>query len=96
MAKVRSRDTKPEVLVRKLAFSLGFRFRTNVKDLPGKPDIAIKSRKKAVFIHGCFWHRHKGCRMASFPASNVEYWTEKFAYNTARDRKHMASYKQMG
>jgi len=96
MAKVHGKDTKPELIVRKLAFSLGFRFRVNAKALPGKPDLSIKSRKKAIFVHGCFWHRHEGCKLASTPVSNLEYWLSKFEGNMARDRKHLANYKAMG
>lgn len=96
MSKIRSRDTKPEMIVRQLAFSLGFRFRVNAKDLPGKPDLSIKSRKKAIFVHGCFWHRHDGCKLASSPASNLNYWEPKFASNVARDKQHMVRYALMG
>jgi len=96
MARVRSRDTKPEMVVRRLAFGLGFRFRVNAKDLPGKPDLSIKRRKKAIFVHGCFWHRHDGCKQASTPVSNLDYWLPKFETNIARDRKNLAVYKAMG
>ena len=96
MAAVRSRDTKPELLVRRLIHAKGFRFRIAVKSLPGKPDVAIKSKKKAIFVHGCFWHRHEGCKHASVPASNKKYWTAKFAGNVLRDAAHFASYRAMG
>lgn len=96
MRAVRSKDTKIELVVRKLAHSMGFRFRVNVKDLPGKPDLAIKSRKKAIFVHGCFWHRHLGCKRASTPVSNQDYWIKKFSLNVERDRRIMQSYADMG
>lgn len=96
MARVQSKDTKPEMIVRKIAFSLGFRYHINSKNLPGKPDLSIKSRKKAVFVHGCFWHRHEGCKMASTPVSNTEYWTKKFLGNQTRDRAIIEKYKEMG
>jgi DNA mismatch endonuclease, patch repair protein len=96
MRSVRSKDTRPELIVRKVAHSLGFRFRVNVRDLPGCPDLAIKSRKKAIFVHGCFWHRHQNCRRATTPQSNHEYWSKKFAGNIERDDRTMAAYRAMG
>lgn len=95
MRRVRSQNTKPEIVVRKMASALGFKYRLNAKNLPGKPDLSNKSRKKAIFVHGCFWHRHANCKMASTPASNMEYWTKKFESNVVRDRKNMAQYKSM-
>lgn len=96
MRAVASRNTSPELAVRRLAHGLGFRFRVNVKSLPGTPDIAIKSRSKVVFVHGCFWHRHPRCKRASIPASNHKYWEEKFARNVARDKRTLAEYRKMG
>ena len=85
MASVKRRDTKPEILVRKAAHRLGLRFRLQVAALPGKPDLVFPKRRTAVFVHGCFWHRHPGCRMASTPKTRVEFWTEKFDRNVQRD-----------
>lgn len=96
MRSVRSKNTKPEMAVRKAAFALGFRFRIHVKDLPGTPDIAIKSRKKAIFVHGCFWHRHKHCKRATMPSTNVEFWFAKFARNIERDRAILRAYRRIG
>lgn len=90
MAKVRSRDTKPELAVRRMAFSLGCRYRVNVQDLPGKPDIAVRSRKKAIFVHGCFWHQH-GCEATRAPGSNLKYWNPKLKRNIQRDAENIAA-----
>ncbi len=88
MRAIRSKGTKPEILVRRLAHSLGFRYRLHRKDLPGKPDLAFISRRKAIFVHGCFWHQHAGCPEGKIPASNVAYWGPKLARNGERDRKN--------
>lgn len=87
MAGIRARDTKPEVLVRKLLFAEGFRFRLHRKDLPGSPDIVLPSRRVAVFVHGCFWHAHAGCRFAKIPATRREFWENKLATNVERDTR---------
>ncbi len=84
MAKVKSRDTKPEKKVRSLLFSLGFRFRLCQKNLPGKPDIVLKKYKTVIFVHGCFWHGHENCKNARIPKSNVEFWKNKIEYNKQR------------
>lgn len=81
MSKVSGKDTKPEILVRKFLFSKGFRYRKNVKDLPGKPDIVLPKYKAIIFVHGCFWHGHESCEAAKLPTSNIDYWTEKIASN---------------
>lgn len=96
MARVRSKDTQPEIAIRKLLSSLGFHYRIHSKTLPCSPDISNKKRKKAIFIHGCFWHRHPGCKRASFPTTNVEYWEKKFARNVERDRRCLNAYREMG
>lgn len=96
MSKVRSRDTKPEMFVRKIVSSLGFRYRLHNRNLPGKPDLSNATRKKAIFVHGCFWHRHANCKMASVPASNKEYWKEKFRRNKLRDQAALDALKKMG
>ena len=86
MAKIRSRDTKPEEYIRKLLFSQGYRYRKNVSNLPGHPDAWMAKYNTAVFVHGCFWHRHEGCKYAYTPKSRVEFWTDKFRKNIERDR----------
>ena len=85
MSRIRSRDTKPEVLVRKYLFSRGLRFRKNDKRLPGHPDVVLPKYRAAVFVNGCFWHQHEGCRHAGIPDDNREYWEEKFRRNKKRD-----------
>jgi len=89
MAKVRGENTSPERLVRSLIHKMGYRFRLNVKDLPGKPDIVLKKHKKVIFVHGCFWHQHEGCPHAARPSSNTEYWNKKLDRNMLRDRENM-------
>ena len=88
MGRVRSKDTKPEVRTRSAAHALGHRFRIHVADLPGKPDLANKARRWAIFVHGCFWHSHEKCRLASKPRSNTGYWSNKLARNQERDAIH--------
>lgn len=85
MSAIRSRNTKPELYLRKLLFAEGLRYRTNVKKLPGCPDMYFARYRTAVFVHGCFWHRHEGCRYAYMPKSRVEFWHKKFETNTSRD-----------
>ena len=87
MAAVRSENTRPEILVRRTLFSLGFRFRLHRKDLPGCPDIVMPKYRIAIFVNGCFWHAHAGCRRASVPESHRDFWTEKLKRNTERDRR---------
>lgn len=91
MAAIPSKDTGPEMIVRKLVHSLGYRYRLHSAKLPGKPDLVFPGRHKAIFVHGCFWHRHKGCPKTSIPMTRIEFWREKFQANVARDRrvKHM-------
>jgi len=96
MARIRSKNTQPEVLTRSAVQALGLRFRNNVDDLPGKPDLANKTRKWAIFVHGCFWHSHAGCRLASSPKSNTGYWTEKLTRNKARDVDKIAALDAKG
>lgn len=96
MAKVKSKNTKPELLVRKLIFSLGYRYRLHSAKLPGSPDLVFSSRKKVIFVHGCFWHRHEGCRRATTPQSKQEYWNGKFARTVERDRANIVALKSMG
>jgi len=96
MSRVRSKNTKPEVTVRRLLHSLGYRFRLHRDDLPGKPDIVLPKYRTAVFVHGCFWHRHVGCKRCTTPSSNYEYWTGKFARNVDRDRRNRAALEALG
>jgi DNA mismatch endonuclease (patch repair protein) len=85
MSGIRGRDTKPEVIVRKYLHAHGLRYRIASKNLPGKPDIVLSKYRAVVFVHGCFWHRHKGCRYATIPATNTDFWQAKFDSNTRRD-----------
>lgn len=85
MAAIRSKDTKPEVYLRKLLFARGFRYRIAAKNIPGHPDVFLRKYNTAIFIHGCFWHRHKGCRYAYTPKSRVDFWQKKFDDNIHRD-----------
>ena len=86
MAGIRGRDTKPELLVRKYLHAMGLRFRLKSK-LPGKPDLVFPKYGTAVFVHGCFWHRHTGCKYAATPSTNEPFWTQKFLDNVARDKR---------
>lgn len=96
MSRVRSKDTAPEKMVRSWLHARGFRFRLHRKDLPGCPDIVLPKYKTVIFVHGCFWHRHEGCKRASTPATNVEFWTEKFRKNVERDAKTKKELKALG
>ncbi len=96
MARIRSKDTSPEIRVRSAVHALGLRFRKHVADLPGKPDLANRSRKWAVFVHGCFWHSHEGCGLASKPKTNSAYWTPKLQRNKDRDRDKIRELENLG
>jgi DNA mismatch endonuclease (patch repair protein) len=85
MSGIRGRDTKPEMVVRRALFAAGFRFRLHRRDLPGVPDVVLPGRRVAVFVHGCFWHRHGGCRYAKLPSTRQEFWKAKLEGNAARD-----------
>lgn len=85
MARVRGTNTKPELLVRQLLHALGYRFRLHRRDLAGSPDIVLPRHRRVVFVHGCFWHRHEGCRLASSPKTRKDFWEAKFARNVKRD-----------
>lgn len=87
MSRIRSSNTSPELALRRALHALGFRFRLHRKDLPGKPDIVLPRYRAAVFVHGCFWHRHAGCKIATTPKSNTGFWVEKFDRNVARDNR---------
>lgn len=96
MGRIRSKDTKPEVKTRSAVHALGRRFRIHVADLPGKPDLANKARRWVIFVHGCFWHSHENCQLASKPRSNVSYWGEKIAWNQLRDAAHEHDLRELG
>lgn len=96
MRAVKSRDTAPEMIVRRCAHGLGYRYSLARRDLPGKPDLAFVSRKKAIFVHGCFWHGHDCKRGARAPAANAAYWSAKIARNAARDASSLRALKALG
>lgn len=96
MSHVKSKNTKPEVLVRRFLFAHGFRFRLYRKDLPGKPDIVLPKYKTAIFINGCFWHGHKNCKYAKLPETNHEFWLTKINGNIQRDITTSAKLTEMG
>jgi DNA mismatch endonuclease (patch repair protein) len=96
MSRIRGSDTIPEKIVRSLLRAEGCRYRTNVRNLPGKPDIVLPALKIAVFVHGCFWHRHKNCRFTTNPKSNSEFWVGKFARTVERDHEHVRALKKSG
>lgn len=96
MSRVKGKDTKPEEIVRKYLFSQGFRYRKNDKRLPGKPDIVLPKYKTVIFINGCFWHKHEGCKYFVWPKSNSEFWKEKIESNIVRDKKQYEELKNAG
>ena len=96
MSKIKSKDTLPEIRLRKALWRIGYRYRLHYKSLPGKPDIVIPKYKIVIFVHGCFWHRHKNCIEASRPKTNSEYWETKINKNIERDKKHRKEIKKKG
>lgn len=96
MRRVRQRDTDPELVVRRVAHALGYRFRLHRRDLPGTPDLVFPRYRVALFVHGCFWHRHEGCPRATTPKSRRDYWLPKFAANVERDRRKEEALKSLG
>ena len=96
MKSIVSDGTKPELVLRKYLFSKGFRYRKNYKQLPGRPDIVFIKKKIAIFIHGCFWHQHKNCKITNKPRSNTTFWKEKFAKNLERDKRNQKDLREMG
>ena len=96
MSHIKSKNTKIEIKVRKYLFSKGFRYRVNEKDLPGKPDIVLKKYKTVIFVNGCFWHRHKNCKLATTPKTNTEYWVNKFNHNIENDQKNYEKLNVLG
>ena len=96
MRRIRKADTKPELFVRRLAHSLGYRYRIHRKDLPGTPDLVFPGRKKVIFVHGCFWHQHEGYRLQSQPRSRHDYWVPKLKRNVERDAQNLAALAELG
>ena len=96
MRAIRSKGMKPELTVRKIVRSLGFGYRLHRKDLPGKPDLVFVGRRKAIFVHGCFWHQHYGCREGRLPGSNSAYWEPKLARNVERDATNIEALQAKG
>jgi len=94
MSQVKSKNTKPELLVRKYLHAQGFRYRLNDKKLPGKPDIVLPKYKTVILVHGCFWHGHKNCKYATIPKTRTEWWTNKINYNQLNDKKAIALLKK--
>ncbi len=96
MATIRSKDTRPELLLRRFLHRKGFRFRLHVRELAGRPDIVLSGRRIALFVHGCFWHQHAGCALAAVPASNRAFWKKKLEDNRLRDSRQIAVLRQDG
>ena len=96
MSRIRGKDTKPEMMVRRIAHAMGLRFRLHRRDLPGCPDLVFPKYKTVIFVHGCFWHRHDGCRKATMPKSNIQFWESKFVRNVSRDQFSTAQLRDLG
>lgn len=98
MSRVRGKDTKPELLVRRLIHRMGFRFRLHRRDLPGSPDLAFPSRRKVIFVHGCYWHRHPDpdCKLARLPKSRLDFWLPKLEGNRQRDLRNIDALDRLG
>lgn len=98
MARVRGRNTKPELATRQLLHAMGYRYRLQARELPGRPDIVFRKRHKAIFVHGCFWHRHAdpACKLARLPKSRLDFWLPKLEGNRARDEANLARLEAMG
>ena len=96
MSQIRGKDTKPEIAVRKYLFAQGFRYRKNVRKMPGCPDIVLPKYKTCIFVNGCFWHKHEGCRYFVWPKSNAEFWKEKIETNIARDNNNYKKLEREG
>ena len=96
MSRVRSKDSRPEMFVRRLVFSLGYRYRLHVSGIPGRPDLVFSGRRKVIFVHGCFWHRHADCALARLPKSRLEFWLPKLDANRLRDQENVRSLRRDG
>lgn len=96
MSRVSGKDTAPEMIVRKMIHGIGFRYRLHTRDLPGSPDITLRRLKKAIFVHGCFWHGHEGCKRAKRPSANADFWNRKIDQTIARDAEAQRRLREMG
>jgi DNA mismatch endonuclease (patch repair protein) len=96
MGRVRNKDTKPEMAVRRLVHRMGYRYRLHRRDLPGNPDLVFPNRGKIIFVHGCFWHRHGTCKFTRWPKSKLEFWKPKLEENHRRDRENQRALRGMG
>jgi DNA mismatch endonuclease (patch repair protein) len=96
MARILGKDTSPEMIVRRLLHTMGYRYRLHARTLPGRPDLVFPSKRKAIFVNGCFWHRHQGCRYAYRPKSRVDFWDRKFAQNVERDGRNLRAFADDG
>lgn len=96
MAAIRGKNTAPELAIRRILHSMGLRFRLHRKDLPGSPDIVLPKHRIVVFVHGCFWHRHEGCKYSTIPKTRQEFWLSKFESNVVRDMRNQAELEQLG
>ena len=96
MARIRGKDTGPELVVRRMTHAMGFRYRLRVKDLPGRPDLVFRKRRCVIFVHGCFWHRHQACALARLPKSRLEFWCDKLERNAERDEKNLELLRRQG
>ncbi len=93
---IRNKNTKPEMFVRRVVHALGFRYRIHLSDLPGRPDLVFRSRRKVIFVHGCFWHRHEGCVLCRMPKSRIRFWKRKLDGNRTRDRLNQDRLAELG
>ena len=96
MSRIRSKNTKPEMVVRSMLHRMGFRFRLHDRKLPGNPDIVLPKYKTVIFVHGCFWHRHEGCKYACIPKTRIKFWEDKFKGNIARDKRSKSELQALG
>ena len=96
MSRIGGRNTNPELVVRSLVHALGYRYRLHVRSLPGTPDLVFSSRRKIIFVNGCFWHGHEGCTRSKLPKTNVSFWAKKIVANCERDRKNCTKLKELG
>lgn len=96
MSSIRGKNTRPELILRSLLFARGFRYRLHARQLPGSPDLVFHRYRAVVFVHGCFWHRHEGCRYTTTPKANHLFWQQKFQENVARDRRHVETLHEQG
>ena len=96
MSRIRGKDTKPEMIVRRLTHAMGYRYRLHAREFPGRPDLVFRPRRKAIFVHGCFWHRHEGCQFAYTPRSRQQFWNDKFESNVRRDQQALIDLASLG